>query len=69
MINNNYDLRDMRRQLHLTLRKAASKIGGIAASTLWNAENGSHEIGSKKLERILDFYKSELAKREMSDHA
>lgn len=64
MSQNDLDLRSMRRQLHLTLRKAAEKIGDIAASTLWSAENNCHEIGNKKLERILTFYKNELSKQE-----
>ena len=64
MTQTTLDLRSMRRKLHLTLRQASNKIGDIAYSTIWSAENGCHEIGSKKLERIVAFYTAELAKLE-----
>ena len=53
-------LKEYRLRLGLSLRKAATAIGGISHSTLANLETGRIDVGYKKYQKIKNFYEARI---------
>lgn len=60
------NLKNIRKELGLSLRTVA-RATGINHNTVLRAENDSVDVGHRKLKAIINFYTTELARRDKSN--
>ena len=62
-MNIDFDFKQVRKQLKLTLKQAAA-LTGVPATTLWNIEHATHDTGGRRLAALQAAYEEILREKQ-----